>query len=547
MSLASRVLARVVGLPPAHTYDVGVERDLRAPMPDGVALLADRYFPRQDARAPIVLMRSPYGRRTLFGLLARLFAERGYQVVVQSVRGTFGSGGTFDAMRHEARDGRATLAWLAAQPWFSGSVGMTGASYLGFVQWAVAADAPASLKALAPQITASQFRRLTYAGESFGLKTALSWIYMLHHQELPAWRLLWAQLRQGKALAPAYATVPLNKADTRAVGGPVAFYQDWLAHGAPGDPFWEEIDYSQRLDAVSAPVNLVAGWYDIFLPDQLADYAALRRAGHQPHLTIGPWIHMNFGAQWAGVRESLAWFDAHLRGDSTRLRPSPVRIFVMGTRRWHDLPDWPPPANITPWYLHPSDRLAAEPPPQDAPPDQYRYDPADPTPMVGGSVLTTDAGPRDNRKLEARSDVLTYTTAPLDRDLDVAGSVAAELYVRSSVEYTDFFARVCDVEPGGRSVNVCDGLMRLEPGRCAPAADGTRRVRVDLWPTAYCFRAGHRLRLQVSSGAHPRYARNLGSGEPLGSGTTFVVADQQVFHDAGHPSALLLPVLAVPL
>ncbi|HEX9058423.1 MAG TPA: CocE/NonD family hydrolase [Ktedonobacterales bacterium] len=536
-------MARLAGLPPAQTYDVAVERDLRIPMPDGVVLLADRYFPRRGDNAPIVLMRSPYGRRTLFGVLARIFAERGYQAVVQSVRGTFGSGGVFDAMRHEAADGRATLDWLAAQQWFAGSVAMTGPSYLGFVQWAVAAGAPDYLKALAPQITAAQFRTLTYPGESFALKTAMSWMYVLHYQERSFWRLLWASARQQLALAPAFSQVPLSKADQIVAGAPVAFYQDWLAHAQPGDPFWEAIDYSHRLDAVTAPVNLVAGWYDIFLPAQLADYAALKQAGRQPHLTIGPWIHVSPAVMGAMLKESLAWFDTYLRGDASRLRQSPVRIFVMGAKRWLDLPDWPPAAVTTRWHLRPGGALGPE-PPSDSQPDTYRYDPASPTPSVGGTVLTADAGPKDNRKLESRPDVLTYTSAPLDGDLEVVGPVAAELYVRSSLEYTDFFARLCDVEPTGRSINVCDGLVRLWPGRFPQADDGSVCARIDLWPTAYRFRQGHRVRLQVSSGAHPRYARNLGGGEPLGVATTFNIADQTVFHDAAHPSAVLLPVHA---
>lgn len=554
MSLTSRITARLVGLPPARTARVTVERDLRVPMPDGVVLLADRYFARDDARAPIVLLRSPYGRRTLFGLMGRLFAERGYQAVIQSVRGTFGSGGEFDALRHEAEDGRATLAWLATQPWFGGRVGMAGPSYLGFVQWAVAADAPEFLRALAPQITASQFRGATYPGESFSLKTTLSWIYQLHYQELSAWQILRANLRQKRALAPAYARVPLSAVDTIALGKPVAFFQHWLTHNTPGDPYWEPIDFSRRLDAVSAPVNLVAGWYDIFLPEQLADYAALRRAGRQPHLTVGPWRHTSLGVMKASLRESLAWFDTHLRADrppaspttpTSPAAPAPVRIFVLGANRWQALPDWPPPATPARWYLQPHGQLSPIPPAQSSS-DHYRYDPADPTPAVGGTILTSDAGPRDNRKLEARPDVLTYTSAPLEDDLEVIGPVAVELYVQSSVEHTDFFARLCDVTPRGRSINICDGLLRLRPGLFERAADGTMCVRVELWPTACRFRKGHRLRVQVSSGAHPRFSRNPGSGEPLATATTLVAADQHIWHDAQHPSAIVLPVCNTP-
>jgi hypothetical protein len=541
MSLGSRLLARLAGLPPALTHAVAIQRDLRVPMPDGVALLADRYAPRRAGdRLPIVLIRTPYGRAS-GGMLGRLYAERGYQAVIQSTRGTFGSGGTFDALRHEAADGRATLDWLAARPWFGGRVAMAGPSYVGFVQWAVATDAPDYLRALAPQITAAQFRGLTYPGESFDLDTALSWIYLLHYQERSFWRAQRASLRERKALAPAFAQLPLTKTDRLATGQTVKFYQDWLAHNTPGDPFWEEIDYSRRMDAVAAPVTLTAGWFDIFLPDQLADYAALRRAGKTPYLTIGPWIHSSLGGLATGLRESLAWFDAHLRDDASRLRARPVRIFVMGEQRWRDLPDWPPPATLTRWHLRPGGMLALA-PPDDAAPDQYTYDPADPTPAVGGSVLGREAGPRDNRKLEARADVLTYTSAPLTSELELIGPVTAELYVRSSLEHTDFCARLCMVRPTGKSINLCDGLVRLEPGRNAPDVDGTRRVHIDLWPTAVHVRRGWRLRVQVASGAHPRFSRNPGSGEPLGTATTFKVAEQTVYHDAAHPSAIVLPV-----
>jgi uncharacterized protein len=542
VSFGSRLVALLAGLSRASTHRVAIERDLPIPMPDGAVLLADRYFARGGERAPIVLLRSPYGRRTVFGLAGRLFAERGYQAIIQSVRGTFGSGGEFVALRHEAEDGRATLEWLARQPWFGGSVGMTGPSYLGFVQWAVAADAPDYLQALAPQITASQFRSSTYRGESFSLKTILAWIYLLHYQEGSPREVLRAQRRQDRALAPAFAHVPLDEADSLAAGKPVQFFQDWLIHNAPGDPYWETIDFSRRLDAVSAPVNLVGGWYDIFLPEQLADYAALRRAGRQPYLTIGPWTHASLGVMRASLLQSFTWFDAHLRGDRSRLRPTPVRIYVLGAKRWEELPDWPPPSTPSRWYLHPGGRLAAS-VSDESPPDRYHYDPADPTPSVGGPLLTRDAGPRDNGALESRSDVLTYTGAPLDDDLEVIGPVAVELYIQSSLEDTDFFARLCDVAPGGRSINICDGLLRLSPGRVTPAADGTMCVRIDLWPTACRFHKGHRLRVQVSSGAHPRYSRNPGSGEPLATATTLAVAEQSVWQDAAHPSAVVLPVI----
>ncbi len=217
----------------------------------------------------------------------------------------------------------------------------------------------------------------------------------------------------------------------------------------------------------------------------------------------------------------------------------------MGARRWLDLPDWPLPATPTRWYLRPGGALGSEPPTTSAPdtsPDTCRYDPADPTPSVGGIVLTPDAGPRDNRRLEARPDVLTYSTAPLASELEIVGPVSVELHIASSREHTDFFVRLCDVLPNGRSLNLCDGQVRLWPGRFPSAADGTMRLAIDLWPTAHRFARGHRVRLIVASGAHPRFSRNPGTGEALGTAVTLAAADQAIYHDADHPSCVVLPV-----
>jgi putative CocE/NonD family hydrolase len=284
---------------------------------------------------------------------------------------------------------------------------------------------------------------------------------------------------------------------------------------------------------------MVSGWHDIFLPLQLRDYAALRRAGHDPYLLIGPWRHADQQSAEAWISESMAWLRAHLAGDTGALRREPVRIFVTGADDWRSLPAWPPPTRSHRWHLHAGGVLA-----QDAPlvadPDRYTYDPADPTPNLAGPTGLSGRARVDNRVLEARPDVLTYTSAPLAGDLMVMGEVTAELCVGSSREHADFFARLCDVDPTGKSVNICDALLRVAPGQREP--DGTIRARFTLWPTAHLFSRGHRLRLQVSSGAHPRYARNTGTGEPLATATTLVRADQQVFHDPGHPSAIVLPV-----
>jgi putative CocE/NonD family hydrolase len=545
LSLISRFVGWRFKLPPAETYDVVVERDIPVPMPDGVTLLADHYYPRGGGAVPTVLVRSPYGRAGLVGLLfARPFAERGFGVLIQSCRGTFGSGGPFDALRNERGDGLATLAWLEAQPWFTGALATVGPSYLGLVQWAIARDAGPLLKAMAPQITASSFRSMTYPGETFGLDTALTWIQLMSTQER-GWRSQMGNRRAAEArLRAAHDHLPLETADVVATGAPVPYYRDWLAHNEPGDPWWQPMDFSATVGEVAAPATVQAGWYDIFLPFQLADYARLRQAGRRPYLTIGPWVHTAPAQFPVALRESILLFRAHLLGDRSGLRRAPVRVFVMGRQKWRNLPDWPPAGYASqPWYLHPGGALALAPPPASAP-DHYRYDPANPTPSPGGASLSTNSGPRDNRALEARADVLVYSSAPLDRAVEAIGPVGAEIAFASSLEHTDLCLRLCDVAPSGKSINISDGVLRLRPD-CPPAgADGSRRVRVELWPTAYLFRPGHRIRLIVASAAHPRWARNPGSGEPLATATRLVPADQTVYHDPEHPSVLLLPVRA---
>jgi len=224
-----------------------------------------------------------------------------------------------------------------------------------------------------------------------------------------------------------------------------------------------------------------------------------------------------------------------------------VRVFVQGSKRWIGLPDWPPPADVQRWHLHPHGRLAPAPPPSQGA-DRYRYDPADPTPAAGGvsHVRQPYAGSKNNATREARADVLIYSSEVLADDLTVAGPVRAELWVRPSLDHTDLFVRLCDVDPRGRSWNRSDGIVRLRPQAARRETDGTMRAGVELWPTATTFRRGHRLRLQVSSGAHPVYARNLGTSEPPGQATTMRAADIEVLRSPARPSAVHLPVVALP-
>ena len=542
MSAVSRLLARIGKLPPAETYRLTITRDLRAPMRDGAVLLGDHYAPRDNPRRPTVLVRSPYGRAGVWGVLyGRIFAERGFQVFIQSVRGTFGSGGTFDPFRQEHNDGLDTVAWIRQQPWFTGDLFSIGASYLGLTQWSVAPYGN-DFKAIAPQITASDFSRPQHPGGAFSYQDILSWSHMMSIQER-RFRLATILSRPAKRLEAAYATLPIKDADLAALGKRIPFYGPFLDH-TPGDEWWRPAENSGHIGDITVPISLVGGWYDIFLPWQLDDYRLLREAGRDPSLLIGPWTHGQPASVGPMLREALRLFEAASTGKPDTNRRPPVRIYVMGAKEWRDLDAWPPtPRRTERWHLQPGGGLALAIPP-DSEPDRYRYDPADPTPAIGGPILGATAGAKDNRVLEARADVLVYSSAPLAEDLEVIGPVTAEIYLRSSIEHTDVFVRLCDVAPDGKSLNICDGILRLTPGVLTADADGVRCAPiVQFWPTAHRFLRGHRIRVQVASGAFPRFSRNTGSGEPLATATKLIAADQAIYHDVAHPSAILLPVI----
>ncbi len=542
MSIISRILGFWFKLPAAETHDIVVDRNIRIPMADGASLLADHYYPRKDSQLPLILVRSVYGRGNLSSLLyGHLFAERGFQVLIQSCRGTFGSGGTFNPFFNEHSDGLDTLAWIKKQPWFNGQLATAGMSYLGYVQWAMAADAIPTLKAMSVTATASQFRGQTYPGDAFSLQDPLSWTCLVNVQERSAFQAFMMMFGGKGKLKKAFQLLPLGKADRFLLGKEVPFWQDWLKHSQPDYAWWKPADFSRTIKRIDVPVNMVTGWYDIFLPWQIADYMELKKAGNPPHLSIGPWAHTDRKMMGYGARETLAWFKVQLKNQKAILRKSPVVVFVMGLNQWKDFPEWPPQAyQAQHWYLQPAKKLSPEKPPVCGP-DLYVFDPADPTPSVGGAMMA-EAGPKDNRKLEARPDVLTFTSDTLDQDTEVIGPVSAEMYVRSNLPCADFFVRLCDVYPAGKSMNICDGIRRIRPGQPVADPDGCIKLIIELWPTAYMFKRGHRIRLQLSSGAFPHFARNSGSEEPLTTGITLLKAEQQIYHDPMHPSSIILPV-----
>ncbi|MFD3517662.1 CocE/NonD family hydrolase [Streptomyces sp. NPDC058657] len=534
---------------PAGQYEVRWEPGIEVPAADGSPLLTDHWFPRAAGEFPTLLVRSPYGRGVPWSpLYGTLFAEQGFHVVLQSCRGTGGSGGTFDLWRNEPADGQAAVAWLREQPWFNGVLGTAGPSYLGYVQWALALDPPPELKAMAIQVGVHDLHAEFHTDGALHLENALLVGAGMTYQHRGVVAFVGAVLRLQRQLRRITTALPLRGAQAGALGT-IPWLDEVLTHPDPQDPYWKGASLAEAAERVTVPVALVSGWYDAVAGQGFEQYARLRAAGRERALLIGPWTHTSALQEgWPVVfAETLAWLRAHLCGDPSGLRPTRVRVHVGGggAGEWRDLDEWPPvrgegtvadegavaggDAGTRSWFAAPDGQLVRRAPSDTEPLAAFRYDPADPTPSVGGALLSRGAGPRDNTALEARSDVLTFTGPELTAPLEVLGPVSARLRIVADTGFADVFVRLCDVDAQGRSVNICDGIAAVRTAQ--------EYTEVALGSTAHRFAPGHRIRLQVSGGAHPRYARGTGTGEPPATATALVPVRLTVH--AG--SALVLP------
>lgn len=536
MSLGSLYLAYKEDLPP-RTNGVRKTRNIALPMADGVVLMTDHFAPKGKGPFPTILMRLPYGRRG-FGGIAEAYAERGFHVVLQACRGTEKSGGDFDPLTNERADGLATLDWIKAQPWYDGRLGLSGPSYLGYALWAICDALPATA-ALATKVTTADFRPVVFPSGAFHLNLWLGWLQVIEGlRKRPlatAARMFSGDIERKTERAA--KLLPLIEADRAVVGHSVPFWRHWFAHSVGNDQFWETLDHRHRLSATTPPVHFISGWFDFMLDPLLADYHRLVELGHRPYLTVGTWFHVAEELQRDNLSETLTWMRAKLLGDTTGLREKPVRIHISGHNVWREFDTYPPrPPLVRTWHIGPRGKLSDQ-PAEGTEPDTYHYDPADPTPNVGGAIFAfTGAGAVDNGPREIRRDVLSYTSDPLPDDVTLIGQTQVSLRAHASVKHADFFVRLCDVGPDAVSLNICDGLIRITP-QTPVDADGNWCLNFPLHATAHSFLKGHRLRLQVSSGAHPRYARNLGTDEPVGTATTMVANDMDIFH-AGTSIAL---------
>ncbi|WKV70606.1 CocE/NonD family hydrolase [Streptomyces sp. PCS3-D2] len=532
-----------------------VEHDLKIPMRDGTLLSADLYRPDVEGPVPVLVRRTPYGKSGSPGgasVDGLRLVRSGYAVLVQDVRGRFGSDGSFEPYWHEAADGADTVAWAVGQPWCDGSAGLFGRSYEAMAALLAAAERPPGLGAIAPHVAGSGFDEgWTRQGGAFQLGFVLYWV--LYDLLLEGAGLTGADLDE---VARAVDRIDELYRDPDAAAGLLdrlaPYYRQWRAHPG-GHPYWRRAAPRESYAAVDVPVLHLTGWYDIFLAGALENYRGIRECGTPSQLVVGPWSHCVTGGIFPQRRYGLAadersidvtglhldHFDRHLRQRPDVPAADPVRLFVTGVDAWRVFPDWPVPGTRD-LVLHLRGRgLTPGPAPEAPGTDRIRHDPADPVPTTGGATALPgqftggDCGPLDQRGVEGRADVLCFTGERLTAPLTVIGDTVLTVYVTPDAAGADVTGKLVDVHPDGRAELLCDSVRRLAPGADAASAPGEpAEVTVALGPVGHVFRAGHRIRLEIAASNAPRF-----DVHPR------VLAHHTVHHGGDHPSRLLLPCL----
>ena len=560
--------------------DIRIENRVPVRMRDGVTLYADVYRPVDEGRYPVIVSRTPYSTERFPSAYAAavFFARRGYVYVFQDVRGRHESEGVWEPFRNGERDGFDTIEWAARQPWSNGKVAMEGGSYLGQNQWRAAQAAPPGLVTIFPSVASTSIYH--------------DWITLNG-----GWRLSfnfgWGPVRQESRIMqnPGPHTteglraihydelqrhLPLNTMQALA-GRNARFYDDWLANPDYND-YWKPLNVEEMFEKITIPVHTFGGWFDIFSQGTLRGYAGMSRKGgsdtarRMSHMVIGPWGHgssqsfgdLDFGphAHVEIMNVQLRWYDYWLKGiDNGLANEPPVKLFVMGRNEWVYEHEYPlARTQYRPMYFTSGGRangaagdgrLSWKEPAGRAPSDRFRYDPADPVPSVGGNNCCgtpTPAGPKDQRPIEGRQDVLVYTSEPLQEPLEVTGPVKVVLYASSNAPDTDFVAKLVDVHPDGSSYNMAEGIIRARYreslSRPVPMTPGeVYRFEIDLVGTSVEFRKGHRIRVHVTSSHFPQFDRNPNTGAPFGTTAELRIAEQTIYHDAERPSHVLLPVI----
>jgi putative CocE/NonD family hydrolase len=529
----------------------------RVAMRDGVGLSTNIYLPDSPGPFPVLLIRTPYdasGKNS--GVLE--WPSRGFAYVVQDARGRFLSDGEWYPWFNEKDDGEDTLNWIAAQPWCNGNIAMYGGSYLSSTQLAAALTGHPNLKCLTPCLKGCDFYHTAYWGGALKL----------------AWQSSWTTpITQVDGVEPVRDHLPLADLDVFAGGKPVPYWQDLLRHPRL-DEFWKPVTLSQNFEKISAPMFIRTGWFDLFVGDVFNLYNGVREHGgnetvrKQSRILVGPWPH-NINQQLVGEEdfgESAVISDLYEKEiafierftDAKTIEENsnaPIRLFVMGANKWRDEYAWPLTRTVwTEYFLGSGGTansasgdgvLGAAP---SGLSDRFDYDPSHPVPTKGGAWEFANVGPCDQSEIEAREDVLVYTSEVLADDLEVTGPVEVKLFASSSARDTDFTAKLVDVRLDGKAMSVTDGIVRA---RYRNASEGEELLvpgevyefTIHCNPTSYLFRKGHRLRVEIASSNFPAFARNLNSGGDIASETEMHIAHQTVYHNDQFPSRIILPVI----
>ena len=569
-----------------------VDKNVDVPMRDGVILRADVYRPADDGQYPVLVQRTPYNKEMWLITASTLdpirAAAAGFVVVIQDVRSRWASeGGVFFPYRDEEPDCADTVDWSAKQSWSAGVVGCYGLSYMGGNTWLGAASGHEALRAISPTTAPNSFWHNNFWRDGvMQLSTLMTWALRIigpaalirSGKELPELMARLTELADANdAFSELVCEQPLNElsAGHKEDENFVPFLYEMFKHPVP-DAWTDGILLNNRHESVKVPALIIAGWYDMLLGADLEHFDGMKANGgteqarENTRIIIGPWSHgmfmnmvgqVDFGFRSSGLfmdlKEDLTtlqlrWFSRWLKDEQNGIEnEAPVKVFVQGINRWRDEQEWPPARAVaTPWYLGRDANFGPDKPQLEMSPDSYVYDPDDPCPTCGGTLLMPPKytpGPLDQAPILDRRDVLVYTSDVLTQDLELAGSVSAEIYASTSAPDTDWMIKLCEVRADGKTFNVCDGVLRasyqvhqtgqaFEPGEVV-------KWNLNLLATAMVFKAGHRLRVIITSSDFPRYDRNPNTGEVGVEAVGSVSALQKVYHDPRYASHLVLPVI----
>jgi len=570
---------------------IRIDRDVPLEMRDGVVLRADVYRPDDNAKHPVIVVRTPYNK-ILGGdsdyLSATHAAFAGYAFVIQDIRGRFASEGDYMPGRSEGPDGYDTVEAVATEPWCDGNVGMVGSSYLGRNQWQAAMEAPPHLKAIAPSIIGSGPLSEVRMSGPIDLEQSISWfaenaVDMVNRMEQQGRDVTKMREMLNRArfnLDEVYGYLPLKDIPHFQFEGLSEAFKARMGDSAL-NALTSEDDLYWAYHRVQVPCFHAGGWYDIFSGSLFTNFLNMREKGGSEvarqgqYVLCGPWIHagnllaysggLHFGPTGSSMatftmERHITFFDRYLRGIEGDRRNPAVRYFVMGRNCWQSADTWPLP--LTDWqrfFLHSKgkantaagDGLLSRDNPGSEPPDTFVYDPMSPVPTIGGRNLPAGslvAGPFDQTPVEKRDDMLCYTTPELKEEIEVTGPLTLNLYAATSASDTDFTAKLVDVYPNGAAYNLAEGCIRaryrksiLKPELINPGE--VYLYSINLAVTSIVFRRGHRIRIDVSSSNFPRIDRNMNTGNPFGEDAVGVPATQTVYHQPDYASYIDLPVI----